>query len=307
MSHPSCTVRAGSSSGWRRRGRSTDARPCRRRGCCRTRRGTCPDCRVDAAGCSASGAQFWAPVPLQVQSWIFVPSAVPPPATSRHLPSARSVCPVRGPRLRGGAVAGVELDLRAVGGARRCARRDTCRPARRPARCRRRAAAGGERERVDVEERAGAGRRRSGRAWWCPPARRSACRDTLVKVSQPPVTGTVAEPSTVPVGEPARTWSVPPAPPEETRAVNDVALSSRTGRTRSSRRCRCRRRSCRPRRWPWSNVSMPDEVLKCSACRCRGCRVCCVCVVSPPLSVYSASKTREDVRRVVVLTVDRDR
>ncbi len=60
---------------------------------------------------------------------------------------------------------------------------------------------------------------------------------TLVNVSQPPVTGHGAEPSTVPVGEPARTWSVPPAPAEETRAVNDVALLSGTGRTRSSRRC----------------------------------------------------------------------
>ena len=52
---------------------------------------------------------------------------------------------------------------------------------------------------------------------------------TSVNVSQPPVTGTVAEPSTVPVGEPARTCSVPPAPAEETRAVNDVALLSRYG------------------------------------------------------------------------------
>ena len=52
---------------------------------------------------------------------------------------------------------------------------------------------------------------------------------TVVNVSQPPVTGTVAEPSTVPVGEPARTWRVPPAPAEETRAVNEVALPSRYG------------------------------------------------------------------------------
>ncbi len=43
----------------------------------------------------APADQFWAAVPLQVQSWIFVPSAVPPPLTSRHLPSARSVDPVR--------------------------------------------------------------------------------------------------------------------------------------------------------------------------------------------------------------------
>ncbi len=35
--------------------------------------------------------QFWAPLPLHVQSWIFVPSAEPAPSTSRHLPNARIV------------------------------------------------------------------------------------------------------------------------------------------------------------------------------------------------------------------------
>ncbi len=44
---------------------------------------------------------------------------------------------------------------------------------------------------------------------------------TSVKVSQPPVTGTVAVPSSVPVGEPALTWMEPPTPPELTRALND--------------------------------------------------------------------------------------
>ncbi len=47
---------------------------------------------------------------------------------------------------------------------------------------------------------------------------------TSWNVSQPPVTGTVAVPSRVPAGEPARTSMVPPLPPEETRAVNAVAL-----------------------------------------------------------------------------------
>ena len=50
--------------------------------------------------------------------------------------------------------------------------------------------------------------------------------DTSVKVSQPPVAGTVTEPSTVPVGEPARTESVPPEPPEDTRAVNRFSPAS---------------------------------------------------------------------------------
>ncbi len=48
---------------------------------------------------------------------------------------------------------------------------------------------------------------------------------TSRKMSQPPVTGTVAMPRRVPVGEPARTSIVPPLPAEETRAVNRVALS----------------------------------------------------------------------------------
>ena len=59
-----------------------------------------------------------------------------------------------------------------------------------------------------------------------PPARFA---DTLANVSQPPVGATVAVPSSVPVGEPARTSIVPPEPAEETRAVNWVALFSRYG------------------------------------------------------------------------------
>ena len=39
---------------------------------------------------SACATQDWAPVPLQVQSWTRVPSTVPLPETSRHLPIARS-------------------------------------------------------------------------------------------------------------------------------------------------------------------------------------------------------------------------
>ena len=52
---------------------------------------------------------------------------------------------------------------------------------------------------------------------------------TVVNVSHAPVTGTVAEPITVPVGEPVRTCSVPPAPADETRALNEVALFSLYG------------------------------------------------------------------------------
>ncbi|RPK85184.1 hypothetical protein EES45_02895 [Streptomyces sp. ADI97-07] len=47
---------------------------------------------------------------------------------------------------------------------------------------------------------------------------------TFRNVSQPPVTGTAAEPRRVPVGEPVRTSRVPPLPPEETLAVSEVAL-----------------------------------------------------------------------------------
>ena len=114
---------------------------------------------------------------------------------------------------------------------------------------------------------------------------------TVVKVSQPPVTGTVAEPSTVPVGEPARTCSVPPAPAEETRALNEVALLSWYGSNAIQSPLWMSPTVLPPSAVVLSNVSMPDEVLKCSACRCRGCRMCWVCVVSPPASVYSASKT----------------
>jgi hypothetical protein len=35
------------------------------------------------------GRHIWAPVPLQSHNWISVVLAVPPPDTSRHLPSAR--------------------------------------------------------------------------------------------------------------------------------------------------------------------------------------------------------------------------
>ncbi len=39
-----------------------------------------------------------------------------------------------------------------------------------------------------------------------------------------------------------------------------------------------------------SNVSMPGRGLEVLGLPVPGCRVCCLCVVSPPLSVYSASK-----------------
>ena len=46
--------------------------------------------------------------------------------------------------------------------------------------------------------------------------------ETLAKVVQLPVLGTATVPSTGPVAEPVRTWMAPPAPPETTRAVNEV-------------------------------------------------------------------------------------
>lgn len=53
--------------------------------------------------------------------------------------------------------------------------------------------------------------------------------ETSWKDSQPPVAGTAADPSKVPVGEPARTSNVPPAAPEAVRAVSLVALVRRYG------------------------------------------------------------------------------
>lgn len=44
--------------------------------------------------------------------------------------------------------------------------------------------------------------------------------ETVRKFSQPPVFGTASEPSTGPVADPERTWTVPPEPPEEIFAVN---------------------------------------------------------------------------------------
>jgi hypothetical protein len=46
--------------------------------------------------------------------------------------------------------------------------------------------------------------------------------ETVWKLSQPPVTGTATVPSTAPVAEPERTRIVPPAPPDEIRALKLV-------------------------------------------------------------------------------------
>ncbi|RGC66057.1 hypothetical protein C5N14_25405 [Micromonospora sp. MW-13] len=113
---------------------------------------------------------------------------------------------------------------------------------------------------------------------------------TVVNASHAPVTGTAAEPRTVPVAEPARTWRVPPAPAEETRALNEVTFPSWYGWNAIQSPFSMLPTVLPPSAVPLSKVAMPDEVLKCSACRCRGWRVCWVCVVSPPRSVYSASK-----------------
>jgi hypothetical protein len=47
--------------------------------------------------------------------------------------------------------------------------------------------------------------------------------ETVVNDSQPPVGATTTDPSNVPDCEPDRTSIVPPAPADDTRAVNDLA------------------------------------------------------------------------------------
>src|SRR6266545_4222076 len=49
-----------------------------------------PDCGLSRVRLVCA-RQTWAPVPLQSHSWTRVPLVVPPPLTSRHLLSARSV------------------------------------------------------------------------------------------------------------------------------------------------------------------------------------------------------------------------
>ena len=49
--------------------------------------------------------------------------------------------------------------------------------------------------------------------------------ETVVNVSQSPVGATATDPSRAPVAEPARTWIVPPAPWDETRAVKPLAVA----------------------------------------------------------------------------------
>ena len=160
---------------------------CCRRSCCRRRPGTCRT--TGCGGCRRpAAAQFCAPVPLQVQSWILVPSAVPPPDTSRHLPSDSQRAVRRGVQVcAGAAVAGVDLDLGAVGGGGAAHVQALAGQALdRPGAGRRRA--GDEGEGVHVEQRArcppgedqvergGAGRRAGDRSpvtWRRSPSRRS--------------------------------------------------------------------------------------------------------------------------------------
>ena len=89
--------------------------------------------------------------------------------------------------------------------------------------------------------------------------------DTSVKMSQPPVTGTVTVPSTAPVGEPDRTESVPPAPAEDTRAVNRVAVLSAYGWNAIQSPSLMSPTVRPPSAVPLSNRPVPDWLVKCSA------------------------------------------
>ena len=181
-----------SSSARRRRCRSTAAPGCRPR--CRRRRRPCT-CRARAACCRCGSTAGWRR-PLQVHSWILVPSAELAPLTSTHLPPTPVIGPVPPPPVPCRSVNASTSNSVPVPPVER------------------------------QVQRGGAGRTAD------------SAVDTSVKVSQPPVTGTATEPSTVPVGEPARTDSVPPEPPEDTRAVNRVSpRRARRAGTRSSRRC----------------------------------------------------------------------
>jgi hypothetical protein len=89
--------------------------------------------------------------------------------------------------------------------------------------------------------------------------------ETSVKVSQPPVTGTVAVPRRVPAGEPARTSRVPPAPAQETRAVSLVALPSAYGLKEIQSPSSVKPTVLPPSAGPCAAVSIPDCAVKCSA------------------------------------------
>ncbi len=84
---------------------------------------------------------------------------------------------------------------------------------------------------------------------------------TVVKFVHEPVTGTVAEPRTVPVGEPARTCNVPPAPADDTRALNDWALLSLYGSNAIQSPFSMSPTDLPPSAVDLSKVVMPDDVL----------------------------------------------
>src|SRR6266545_4200686 len=160
----------------------------------------------------APGVQFCAPVPLQVHSCTFVPSAVPPPATSMHLPSARNVVPetvhdcapvplqVHSWILVPSAVAAPDTSthfppIPVIGPV---------------------PPAGLLNVNESTSNNAPLPPANVRYSVVVPLGTLDSAVDTSVNVSQPPVTGTVTVPSTVPVGEPVRTDSVPPDPADDT-------------------------------------------------------------------------------------------
>ncbi len=84
---------------------------------------------------------------------------------------------------------------------------------------------------------------------------------TVVKFVHEPVTGTVAEPRTVPVGEPARTSNLPPAPADDTLALNDVALLSLYGSSAIQSPFSMSPTDLPPSAVDLSRTATPDDVL----------------------------------------------
>src|SRR6476469_1383891 len=117
----------------------------------------------------------------------------------------------------------------------------------------------------------------------------------VVHVCQPPVPATVRLPTSVPVGDPARTWIVPPAVAEATRKVMPVTLvrlpASYDPQSPSSMDPMLLTPPCGSDVASTTTPALPVPVLsdtrpvvaKNSACLCWGCRITCPRPVSEPL------------------------
>lgn len=82
--------------------------------------------------------------------------------------------------------------------------------------------------------------------------------DTSVKVSQLPVGATSTDPSSVPVAEPLRISTVPPAPADETSAVKVVAPAVSTWEYPAQSPFSIWPRVCPPLAEPWFARSTPE-------------------------------------------------